>query len=65
VTSAVSVEKMVFAARARESGVPLTDEEIDNLFEGYGLLQRLVAELDRPADVALEPALVFKPAGTP
>jgi hypothetical protein len=65
VTSAVSVEKTVFAARARESGVPLTDEEIDNLFEGYGLLQRLVAELDRPADVALEPALVFKPAGTP
>ena len=57
------MEKLVFAARARECGVPLTDQEIDTLFEGYGLLQRLVAELDRPIDVALEPALVFRPTG--
>lgn len=63
--AAASVGKAVFAARARESGVPLTDDEIENLFEGYGLLQRLVAELDRPADAALEPALVFTPTGTP
>lgn len=55
----------VFAARARESGVSLTEAEIDNLFEGYGLLRRLVAELDRPADVALEPAPIFRPMGTP
>ena len=61
----LGIEKDVFAARARESGVPLTDEEIDTLFEGYGLLQHLVAELDRPTNVALEPALVFKPIGVP
>lgn len=60
-----SIEKAVFAARARESGVPLTGEEIDHLFEGYRLLQRLVAALDPPVDVALEPALVFRPAGIP
>jgi hypothetical protein len=54
-------DRDVFAARARASGVPLTEQEIDTLFEGYGLLQRLVAELDRPVDVGLEPALVFKP----
>lgn len=55
------LEKALFAVRARESGVPLNDAEIDHLFEGYRLLQQLVAELDRPADVALEPAPVFKP----
>lgn len=63
--TAGSIEKALFAARARESGVPLTDEEIDTLFVGYGLLQRLVAELDRPADAVLEPAPVFRPVGTP
>jgi hypothetical protein len=54
------MDRELFAARARETGVPLTEGEIDHLFEGYGLLQRLIAEFDRPTDVELEPAFVFK-----
>jgi hypothetical protein len=58
---AIPAEQALFAARARESGVTLADEEIGNLFEGYVLLQRLVAELDRPTDILAEPAPVFSP----
>ena len=58
-------DRDVFAARARESGVPLTEVEIDNLFVGYGLLQRLVAELDATAEMAQEPAFVFIPMDAP
>jgi hypothetical protein len=55
------ISKAEFAVLARRSGVPLTEAEITTLYEGYGLLQRLVADLDRPADAAVEPALTFRP----
>jgi hypothetical protein len=58
-------EREVFAARARESGVALTEAEIDNLFVGYGLLQHLVAELGAPPETGLEPAFVFKSVSLP
>ena len=50
-----------FAVLARRSGVPLSDGDIVVLYEGYGWLERLVVELDRPADAAIEPVLVFVP----
>jgi hypothetical protein len=56
-----SIDKTTFAVLARRSGVPLTDDEITTLYEGYGLLEQIVAELDRPVDAALEPALIFVP----
>lgn len=62
---AACIDKDLFAARARESGVPLSDAEIDTLFEGYVLLQRLVADLDRPDGTRLEPAFVFHPVSAP
>ncbi len=58
-------DRDAFAARARESGVALTEAEIDHLFVGYGLLQCLVAELDAPAEVGLDPAFVFMPMDAP
>jgi hypothetical protein len=57
----IACEREVFAARVRESGVALTEAEIDNLFVGYGLLHRLVVELDAPSATGLEPAFVFVP----
>lgn len=57
--SATSKEE--FAVLARRSGVPLTDAEVEILLEGYVLIEQLRADLDRPADAAVEPALVFAP----
>jgi hypothetical protein len=56
-----SIDKAAFAVLARRSGVPLTDEDIATLYEGYYWFEQLVADLDRPADAAAEPALVFRP----
>ena len=57
----VCADKAEFAVLARRTGVPLTEEEIAALYVGYGFLERLVADLDRPEDAALEPALIFVP----
>ena len=56
-----SIDQAEFAVLARRSGVPLSEEDIAVLYEGYGWLERLVLELDRPADAAVEPVLVFAP----
>jgi hypothetical protein len=56
-----TIDKTEFAALARRSGAPLSDEDIDQLYEGFVLLRRIVADLDRPADTLAEPALVFAP----
>lgn len=57
--------KAAFAVLVRRSGVPLTDEDVAVLYEGYGWLERLVAELDRPSDERAEPATVFLPQLSP
>lgn len=59
------IDKAEFAVLARRCGAPLSNEEIDRLYEGFLLLQRILAELDRPADVRAEPALLFTPVGVP
>lgn len=56
-----NIDKAEFAVLARRSGVPLSDEEIALLYEGYGWFERFVADLDRPADARAEPALIFAP----
>jgi hypothetical protein len=56
-----SIDKIEFAALARRSGVPLTDEDIATLYEGYGWFEQLVADIGRPTDAAVEPALIFVP----
>ena len=56
-----SIGKAEFALMARRSGVPLSDDDIDTLYEGYGWFERLVLDLDRPADARAAPALVFTP----
>jgi hypothetical protein len=55
------IDRTEFAMPARRSGVTLTEEEITTLHEGDGFFERLVADLDRPADAELEPALIFMP----
>jgi hypothetical protein len=54
-----------FAVLARRRCATISDAEIAILYEGYGLLERLVAELDRPDDPATEPATVFVPQAGP
>jgi hypothetical protein len=54
-----NIDKSEFAVLARRSGVPLTDEDIAALYEGYGWFEQLVADLERPADVEVESALTF------
>ena len=56
-----SIDKAEFAVLARRSGVLLSDNDIIVLYEGYRWFARLVAELDRPVDAHVEPALVFMP----
>ena len=56
-------DRRLFAALARESGVPLTDGETDALFEGYELLRKLVADLGQLDDVGVEPAFTYSPEG--
>jgi hypothetical protein len=56
-----SIDQNEFAVLARRSGVPLSDAEIATLYEGYVWFEQLVADVDRPADVAVEPALIFVP----
>ncbi len=56
-----SIDKAGFSILARQSGVALTEAEIETLYQGYGFLERLVADLDRPDDAAAEPALIFMP----
>ena len=60
-----SIEMSEFAVLVRRSGVVLTDEDIATLYEGYGWFELLVADLDRPTDAAMEPALIFVPEAGP
>ena len=60
-----NIGKAEFAVLARRSGVPLNDEDLAKLYEGYGWLERLVLDLDRPDDARAEPALVFAPQAGP
>lgn len=46
---------------ARRSGVTLSEEDIVSLYEGFGLLEQLVAELGPLTDAKVDPALVFTP----
>ena len=39
-------DKRDFSVLARRSGAPLTEDDITRLYEGYGMLRRIVAELD-------------------
>lgn len=55
------VDEVAFAVSVRRSGVSLDDRDIATLFEGYRLFTRLIADLERPADAKLEPALIFRP----
>lgn len=56
-----SIDKAAFAILVRQSGVAFSDAEITTLYEGYGYLERLVADLGQPGDAASEPALIFRP----
>ena len=56
-----TIDKREFAARARRGGVPLSDDDITRLYEGYGWFERLVVDLGRPTDPRDEPAPVFTP----
>jgi hypothetical protein len=54
-----------FRGVARQSGLPLTDEQVEILFAGYGKLQRMLESLERPSSPATAPALLFRPTSRP
>ena len=39
-------DKNDFSAAARRSGAPLTDDDVTRLYDAYGMLRRIVAELE-------------------
>ena len=45
-----SIDKIEFAALARRSGVPLTDEDIATLYEGYGMVRTASLPLSAVTD---------------
>ena len=55
------IDEATFAVLARRSGVPLNEGQTATLLEGYRLFAKLVADLERPTDAKVEPALIFVP----
>lgn len=56
-----TIDKAAFAALVRRNGIPLTEQDIDCLYEGYYWFERVVADLDQSAGAEAEPALIFIP----
>jgi len=52
-----------FAVVIRRSGVALTSEDIDELYQGYGLFEEVVKELQRPTAIGTDQAVLFAAEG--
>jgi hypothetical protein len=54
-----SITEAEFAVLVKRAGLKLTDQQRAALYEGYGFVEQMVAQVRTPRDRAAEPAHIF------
>jgi hypothetical protein len=55
------ISEAAFAAMVEQAGLPLTAAQVKALYEPYGLVEAMVALVNKPLPREAEPSLIFVP----
>ncbi len=58
-----TVDLATFATMMAQTGLTLTPEQLEGIYEGYGALQAMLERINQPLPREAEPALIFDPEG--
>jgi hypothetical protein len=56
-----TVSEADFAVMVSQTGLPLSTEQKRTLYDAYGMLEAMIARVNTPMPVEVEPAHMFEP----